>query len=112
MLAARPCAVWVSVAVYVVRWWQQGLHCGCLLQEEERLKVASQLPLGEGLQSKMLRDKLAELDREIEKFRAENLTLQNLRKDREEVRVNCCVLQGPYALVLPSLPFGRFLLDL
>ncbi|XP_061169822.1 centromere protein J-like [Saccostrea echinata] len=38
----------------------------------------------EGVQSKLLREKLAELDKEIEKFRNENVNLQKLRKEREE----------------------------
>lgn len=41
----------------------------------------------DGQQSKLLRDKLAELEREIEKFRSENAALSKLRKDREEVSV-------------------------
>lgn len=39
----------------------------------------------DGVQSKALRDKLAELETEIEKFRRENSSLSQLRKEREEV---------------------------
>ena len=42
--------------------------------------------IGDGVQAKMLRDKLAEMEREIERFRQENATLEKLRKEREEVR--------------------------
>lgn len=37
------------------------------------------------MQSKVLREKLAELEKEIEKFRSENVNLDKLRKEREEV---------------------------
>jgi hypothetical protein len=36
--------------------------------------------------SKMLENKLAELEREIERFRSENATLAKLRLEREKVR--------------------------
>lgn len=44
-----------------------------------------QVPVGDGIQSKVLRDKLIELEREIERFRKENANLEALRKEREEV---------------------------
>ena len=44
-----------------------------------------QVTLGDGIQSKALRDKLVELEREIERFRKENASLEALRKEREEV---------------------------
>ena len=49
------------------------------------MRAASQVGAGEGVQSKVLRDKLLELEREIEKFRNENTHLAKLRAEREEV---------------------------
>ena len=54
---------------------------------EQRLAAAGQAKLAEGVQSKLLRDKLAELEQEIERFRTENSNLGKLRKEREEVRI-------------------------
>ena len=45
------------------------------------------MELGEGVQSQALRDKLAQLETEIERFRTENMTLVKLRQEREEVSV-------------------------
>ena len=42
-------------------------------------------PIGDGVQSKLLRDKLAELENEIERFRKENAMLAKLRDEREKV---------------------------
>ncbi|KAH3888449.1 centromere protein J-like [Dreissena polymorpha] len=53
-------------------------------QDLQRVKQASQAGGGEGVQSKVLRDKLIELEREIEKFRSENGHLAKLRTEREE----------------------------
>ena len=47
--------------------------------------MASSTSVGDGIQSKILREKLAELEAEIEKFRTENATLEKLRREREEV---------------------------
>lgn len=55
-------------------------------QQEQKLAAAKTTEIGDGVQSKVLREKLAELEREIEKFRGENATLTKLRKEREEVR--------------------------
>ncbi|XP_067650428.1 centromere protein J-like isoform X2 [Haliotis asinina] len=54
-------------------------------QEQQKLQAAGKATLGDGVQSKILRDKLSELDKEIEKFRNENAGLEKLRKDREEL---------------------------
>lgn len=43
------------------------------------------MPATNGLQSRILREKLMELDTEIERFRSENANLEILRKEREEV---------------------------
>lgn len=54
-------------------------------QDLQKVKTASQTATGDGVQSKVLRDKLIELEREIEKFRNENSHLAKLRTEREEV---------------------------
>ncbi|KAH9489862.1 hypothetical protein Btru_051772 [Bulinus truncatus] len=46
--------------------------------------ATSQSPQSDGVQSKILRDKLKELEVEIEKFRSENANLEKLRREREE----------------------------
>ncbi|XP_007903788.2 centromere protein J isoform X2 [Callorhinchus milii] len=51
---------------------------------DQKLKSANDHPLGDGIQSKLLRDKMVELECEIERFRAENVTLVKLRDDREK----------------------------
>lgn len=55
-------------------------------EQQEKLQAAREAPVNDGIQSKVLRDKLAELEAEINKFRAENANLERLRKEREEVR--------------------------
>ncbi|XP_050408223.2 centromere protein J isoform X2 [Patella vulgata] len=50
-------------------------------QEAEKLQATKTT---DGIQSKILRDKLAELEKEIERFRNENAVLDKLRKEREE----------------------------
>ena len=55
-------------------------------QQEESLQKAAERPIGDGVQSKLLRDKLAELENEIERFRKENAMLAKLRDEREKVR--------------------------
>ncbi|XP_062621733.1 centromere protein J-like [Saccostrea cucullata] len=52
-------------------------------KNQANFQVNNVLP-SEGVQSKLLREKLAELDKEIERFRNENVNLQKLRKEREE----------------------------
>ncbi|XP_067842206.1 centromere protein J isoform X2 [Heptranchias perlo] len=54
----------------------------------QKLKAANDKPLGGGIQSKLLRDKLVELESEINQFRAENATLAKLRDDREKAMVD------------------------
>ncbi|XP_038674627.1 centromere protein J isoform X2 [Scyliorhinus canicula] len=51
---------------------------------EQKFKAVNDKPLGAGIQSKLLRDKLVELESEIDQFRAENATLAKLRNDREK----------------------------
>ncbi|XP_064612712.1 centromere protein J-like isoform X2 [Liolophura sinensis] len=53
-------------------------------EQQEKLQAAREAPMNDGIQSKVLRDKLAELETEINKFRAENANLERLRKEREE----------------------------
>lgn len=54
-------------------------------RDEQRLTHAKHTEPESGIQCKQLRDKLAELEQEIEKFRSENNTLGRLRKEREDV---------------------------
>jgi hypothetical protein len=62
---------------------------GWFLQQEQQLTNARHAVLGEGIQSTALRDKLAELEKEIDRFRKENASLESLRREREEVRKSC-----------------------
>ncbi|XP_078078204.1 centrosomal P4.1-associated protein isoform X2 [Mustelus asterias] len=51
---------------------------------EQKFKAVNDKPLGAGVQSKLLKDKLVELESEIDQFRAENAILAKLRNDREK----------------------------
>ena len=53
-------------------------------EELEQLSMVSQSAPVDGAQSKVLRDKLAQLETEIERFRTENASLTKLRKERED----------------------------
>ncbi|XP_078680786.1 uncharacterized protein LOC144915873 [Branchiostoma floridae x Branchiostoma belcheri] len=53
-------------------------------EHQQKLHTAAEKSVGEGFQSKVLRDKLAQLETEIERFRQENTALAKLRADREE----------------------------
>ncbi|XP_053374954.1 centromere protein J-like isoform X2 [Mercenaria mercenaria] len=53
-------------------------------QNLEKIQSVAQASTGDGVQSKILRDKLMELEREIEKFRNENKHLATLRNEREQ----------------------------
>lgn len=53
-------------------------------QQVQKIQSLAQCDVGDGIQSKILRDKLMELSREIEKFRNENKHLATLRAEREE----------------------------
>ncbi|XP_078599317.1 uncharacterized protein LOC144874716 isoform X1 [Branchiostoma floridae x Branchiostoma japonicum] len=53
-------------------------------EQQQKLHTAAEKSVGEGFQSKVLRDKLAQLETEIERFRQENTALAKLRADREE----------------------------
>ncbi|GFN76839.1 centromere protein j [Plakobranchus ocellatus] len=55
-------------------------------QKQQCLQEASAQPVnsGTGVQSSILREKLKELDSEIERFRSENSNLEKLRREREE----------------------------
>uniref|UniRef100_UPI00398F8DA9 centromere protein J n=1 Tax=Pristiophorus japonicus TaxID=55135 RepID=UPI00398F8DA9 len=57
---------------------------GSLQGLEQKFKAVNDKPLGGGIQSKLLRDKLVELESEINQFRAENAMLAKLRDDREK----------------------------
>ncbi|XP_069136319.1 centromere protein J-like isoform X2 [Argopecten irradians] len=52
--------------------------------QEQKMPANNSASTGDGVQSKILREKLAELEKEIEKFRSENANLEKLRKEREE----------------------------
>ena len=60
----------------------------CFFKDQQKLQSVNSTVTNDGIQSKVLRDKLAELEREIEKFRAENVNLDKLRKAREEVSMD------------------------
>ena len=84
------------------------LHCSCMnirklnsenvifsffcSQKQQSLQEASSQPVNAsvGIQSGILREKLKELDVEIEKFRSENSNLEKLRREREEVSTRVC----------------------
>ena len=69
-------------------------------EDQSIIQTASQAIVGDGVQSKALRDKLIELEREIEKFRNENSHLAKLRSEREEVWL---VLNG-FLVTLKAAP--------
>ncbi|XP_060074604.1 centromere protein J-like [Ylistrum balloti] len=52
--------------------------------QEQKLSTNNSASSSDGVQSKLLREKLSELEKEIEKFRSENANLEKLRKEREE----------------------------
>lgn len=58
------------------------------IKDQQKLQSVNTTVANDGIQSKVLRDKLAELEREIEKFRAENVNLDKLRKEREDVSMD------------------------
>ena len=60
--------------------------CSWCLQQEQ-LQQAQRTELGDGAQTKLLKQRLADLQREIERFRHENVLLEKLRKEREDVRI-------------------------
>ncbi|XP_070572073.1 centromere protein J-like isoform X2 [Ptychodera flava] len=53
-------------------------------QQQRQLQAVNDRPLGDGVQSKLLKEKLAELETEIERFRTENALLLKLREEREK----------------------------
>lgn len=55
-------------------------------QQQQKLQMAATTNVGDGVPSKLMREKLAELETEIERFRSENAALEKLRKEREEVK--------------------------
>ena len=58
-----------------------------LLWQQEQLEQVQRSSLGDGAQTKLLKQRLAELQKEIERFRHENVMLEKLRKEREEVSI-------------------------
>ncbi|KAM7131825.1 centrosomal P4.1-associated protein isoform 2-T3 [Ciconia maguari] len=60
---------------------------GCHSEREIKSNV-EQEPGGSTVPSQVLRERLAELEREIERFRAENTTLTKLREEREHALAN------------------------
>eukprot|EP00057_Strongylocentrotus_purpuratus_P019807 XP_011674281.1 PREDICTED: centromere protein J [Strongylocentrotus purpuratus] len=52
--------------------------------EEKALHAKAERPAGEGSQARLLRDRLTQLENEIERFRKENLLLAKLREEREK----------------------------
>ncbi len=59
--------------------------CPAQVVQQQKIESTQQTSVGDGVQSKVLRDKLLQLEQEIERFRNENSTLTKLRKEREEV---------------------------
>ncbi|KAK2112590.1 hypothetical protein P7K49_012337 [Saguinus oedipus] len=53
------------------------------LGSEPKLNISQDQPLGDNARSQVLRDKITELETEIEKFKAENASLAKLRIERE-----------------------------
>ncbi|KAL8594505.1 hypothetical protein ACOMHN_024950 [Nucella lapillus] len=53
-------------------------------QQQQKMEMAAATGVGDGIQSKVLREKLAELEAEIENFRTENAGLERLRRERED----------------------------
>lgn len=49
-----------------------------------KLQAVSQVPVGDGVQSKLLREKLTQLEKEIARFQKENANLEKLHREREE----------------------------
>ncbi|XP_050189695.1 centromere protein J isoform X2 [Myiozetetes cayanensis] len=60
---------------------------GCRLERETKSNV-EQDPGGNTVPSQLLRERLTELEAEIERFRAENTTLSKLREEREQALAN------------------------
>uniref|UniRef100_A0A8D2MVI6 Centrosomal P4.1-associated protein n=1 Tax=Zonotrichia albicollis TaxID=44394 RepID=A0A8D2MVI6_ZONAL len=60
---------------------------GCRAEHETKSKVEPELG-GNTVPSQLLRERLAELEKEIERFRAENTTLSKLREEREHALAN------------------------
>ncbi|XP_051635063.1 centromere protein J isoform X1 [Manacus candei] len=60
---------------------------GCHLERETKSNV-EQDPGGNTVPSQLLRERLTELETEIERFRAENTTLSKLREEREQALAN------------------------
>ena len=56
------------------------------------MQQAQRAEVGDGAQAKLLMERLAELEREIERFRHENASLEKLRKEREEVRTQAVMM--------------------
>ncbi|KAK3083774.1 hypothetical protein FSP39_002942, partial [Pinctada imbricata] len=53
-------------------------------ENQQRLQSVTSAATSDGVQSKLMREKLTQLEMEIEKFKNENLNLERLRKEREE----------------------------
>ncbi|KAL6085523.1 hypothetical protein STEG23_011043 [Scotinomys teguina] len=53
------------------------------LEEEPKLHMSQDQPAGDSVRSQVLREKVIELESEIEKFKAENTSLAKLRTERE-----------------------------
>uniref|UniRef100_A0A8C5IMZ4 Centrosomal P4.1-associated protein n=1 Tax=Junco hyemalis TaxID=40217 RepID=A0A8C5IMZ4_JUNHY len=60
---------------------------GCHAEHEAKSNVEPELG-GNTVPSQLLRERLAELEKEIERFRAENTTLSKLREEREHALAN------------------------
>ncbi|EMP36444.1 Centromere protein J [Chelonia mydas] len=56
---------------------------GCHARHETKSNVGQEEPGGDIVRSRVLREKLVELETEIERFRAENASLTKLREERE-----------------------------
>ncbi|XP_078003211.1 centrosomal P4.1-associated protein isoform X2 [Phascolarctos cinereus] len=61
---------------------------GSHLASESELNKSQEQPLGDSVRSQILRDKVVELETEIERFKAENASLAKLRNERESALEN------------------------
>jgi hypothetical protein len=60
-------------------------NCILFQQNQVKLQAAKKPQVAEGAVSKALRDKLLEIEREIERFRTENAAVAKIKVEREQV---------------------------
>ena len=81
----------MKICEYNIWKWKKNhfwIYYISFIKDQQKLQSVNTTVANDGIQSKVLRDKLAELEREIEKFRAENVNLDKLRKEREDVSMD------------------------